>query len=78
MNREKVYLVCYVVRIGGMEVKEPDKESKKNSRQSISKPPPSTDVLRRPYGVAAIDITLFLIGKMETDEDKHHFLPFLL
>ncbi|KAG8247666.1 Dedicator of cytokinesis protein 2 [Homalodisca vitripennis] len=77
LGRERVYLVCYVVRLGGMEVKEPDKDNKKHSRQSVSKPPPVIEVLRRPYGVAAMDITLFVAGKMETDEDKHHFLPFL-
>lgn len=77
LNREKVYLVCYVVRLGGMEVKEPDKENKKNAKQTI-KSALVTEALRRPYGVAAMDITLYVTGKLETDEDKHHFLPFLL
>lgn len=78
LSREKVYLVCYVVRLGGMEVRDADKENKKSSRQSITKPPLATgDCLRRPYGVAAIDVTLYIAGKLESDEDKHHFMPFL-
>lgn len=74
LSRERVYLVCYIVRLGGMEVKEPEKDNKKSIRQSVCKP---TESLRRPHGVAAMDITLYVAGKLETDEDKHHFIPFL-
>lgn len=58
-----------------MDLKETEKESKKNSRQGTNK---SSDFLRRPYGVAAMDITLYMAGKLETDEDKLHFIPLLL
>lgn len=61
-----------------MDTKEPEKENKRAVRSSITKVPISySDTLRRPFGVAAIDITLYVAGKLETDEDKHHFLPFL-
>lgn len=74
LAREKLYLVCYVIRIGGMETKEPDKENKRSSKSNIGKPShPTEELLRRPFGVAAIDI----VGKLDGSEDKHHFLPFL-
>ncbi|KAL1137917.1 hypothetical protein AAG570_009612 [Ranatra chinensis] len=37
----------------------------------------NSDLVRRPFGVAAMDITLYVNGKLEPDEDKQHFLPFL-
>lgn len=61
-----------------MDNKEPEKENKRTGRSSISKvQTTNADTLRRPFGVAAIDITLYIAGKLETDEDKHHFMPFL-
>lgn len=55
--RQKVYLVAYVVRVGAMEYKEKENETKKESGGAspfISK----TGVqIRRPYGVAAKDVT---------------------
>ena len=35
-----------------------------------------TTGLRRPWGVAAMEITDIVSGKTETDEDKQYFLPF--
>ena len=32
--------------------------------------------LKRPFGVAAMEITDILSGKVDTDEDKQYFLPF--
>ena len=32
--------------------------------------------LKRPFGVCAMDISDILSGRIETDEDKQHFLPF--
>lgn len=36
-----------------------------------------TDGMRRPFGVAAFDITLYLCGKLESDDEKHHSVPFV-
>ena len=35
-----------------------------------------TSALKRPFGVAAMDITDILSGKVDIDEDKQNFLPF--
>ncbi|XP_014661425.1 PREDICTED: dedicator of cytokinesis protein 1-like [Priapulus caudatus] len=68
LSREKVILVCQVIRIGNMDWKETDKHEKKcKDKQNI----------RRPFGVAVMDITDIMAGKIESDEDKHHFLPFV-
>ncbi|GLG95601.1 Uncharacterized protein GBIM_02534 [Gryllus bimaculatus] len=72
LSREKVYLVCYVVRVGAMEVR--DIDHRRSSH--IPKKPPG-DAMRRPFGVAAMDITLYINGRFESDEDKQHFIPFL-
>ncbi|XP_064601988.1 dedicator of cytokinesis protein 1-like isoform X2 [Liolophura sinensis] len=61
--REKVYLVCQVIRLGVMDPK--DIENKK-----------LTQGLRRPFGVAAMDVTSYIQGAEDTDEDKQHFIPF--
>ncbi|KAJ9589857.1 hypothetical protein L9F63_017012, partial [Diploptera punctata] len=72
LNREKVYLVCYVVRVGGMEVRDQD------HRRSSHVPKKShADGMRRPFGVAAMDITLYMTGNIEGNEEEHHFIPFL-
>ncbi|XP_075232677.1 dedicator of cytokinesis protein myoblast city [Lycorma delicatula] len=78
LNRDKVYLVCYVVRVGSMEATK-DVDSKRSGRNSVTKAPQNSivDPVRRPFGVAVMDITLYLAGKLEADEDKQHFLPFL-
>ncbi|XP_034937564.1 dedicator of cytokinesis protein 1 isoform X2 [Chelonus insularis] len=76
LTREKVYLVCYVIRIGGMEAKELD-----HRRSSIVTSNPKVkshfDNMRRPFGVAAMDITLYITGKLEGDVEHHHFIPFV-
>lgn len=51
--------------------------NKKNSLQSISSTSGGTDQMRRPFGVAAIDLTL--IFKKPEDFNKNSFdLPFVL
>ncbi|XP_056005673.1 dedicator of cytokinesis protein 1-like isoform X3 [Ostrea edulis] len=63
-NREKVFLVFQIIRIGVMDSK--DLEDKKQTRG-----------LRRPFGVAAIDITEYMNGsKTDAEEDKQIFIPF--
>lgn len=44
---------------------------------SSSKKSLITTQIRRPWGVAAIDLTLYFTQKLESDEDKSNFMPFL-
>ncbi|XP_078509500.1 dedicator of cytokinesis protein 2 isoform X2 [Lissotriton helveticus] len=63
LNRDKTYLVCQIVRYGRMDLKE----------NNLKK---CTQGLRRPFGVAVMDITDIIKGKVECDEEKQHFIPF--
>lgn len=93
MNRNKVYLICYAVRIGAMDMKENDSKRnsmanamlnvshKKHSQLSISSNGSNGTInehllLRRPFGVAAIDLTP-IIRKPE-DFKNNLDLPFIL
>uniref|UniRef100_A0AAY4ECP1 Dedicator of cytokinesis 5 n=1 Tax=Denticeps clupeoides TaxID=299321 RepID=A0AAY4ECP1_9TELE len=58
--RPRLFLVCQIIRVGSMELKEGKKH---------------TGGLRRPFGVAVMDITDIAHGKTD-DEDKQHFIPF--
>jgi hypothetical protein len=72
LNREKVYLVCNVVRVGTMEARDPD-----HRRSSHVPKKAHAEGMRRPFGVAAMDVTLYINGKIEGNEEEHHFIPFL-
>ncbi|XP_066581822.1 dedicator of cytokinesis protein 1 isoform X2 [Prorops nasuta] len=74
LGRDKVYLVCYVIRIGGMEAKETDHRRSSIAQNSQKA---KTEFMRRPFGVAAMDITLYITGKLEGDVEHHHFIPFV-
>ncbi|XP_062909750.1 dedicator of cytokinesis protein 2-like [Mobula hypostoma] len=63
LNREKIYLICQIVRVGKMDLKETTQKK-------------CTQGLRRPFGVAVMDITDIVKGKAESDEEKQHFIPF--
>ncbi|CAH1782976.1 unnamed protein product [Owenia fusiformis] len=63
-QRERVYLICQVIRIGTMDMK--DADTKK-----------LTKGLRRAFGVAAMDVTDIMRSENEIDDDKQHFIPFL-
>ncbi|GCC26615.1 hypothetical protein chiPu_0005033 [Chiloscyllium punctatum] len=63
LNRDKIYLICQIVRVGRMDLK--DTNQKK-----------CTLGLRRPFGVAVMDITDIVKCKTESDEEKQHFIPF--
>uniref|UniRef100_A0A667XQB5 Dedicator of cytokinesis 2 n=1 Tax=Myripristis murdjan TaxID=586833 RepID=A0A667XQB5_9TELE len=65
LSREKIYLICQIVRVGRMDLKET--HSKK-----------FTLGLRRPFGVAVMDISDIIKGKVECDEEKQYFIPFCL
>ncbi|XP_066499571.1 dedicator of cytokinesis protein 5 isoform X2 [Hoplias malabaricus] len=58
--RPHLFLVCQIIRVGCMELKEGKKH---------------TGGLRRPFGVAVMDITDITHGKAD-DEEKQHFIPF--
>ncbi|XP_052098499.1 dedicator of cytokinesis protein 1-like isoform X2 [Mytilus californianus] len=62
-QREKVFLVIQVVRVGVMDSN--DVHDKKQ-----------TKCLRRPFGVAATEITDILQGLKEVNEDMQVFIPF--
>ncbi|XP_019570416.2 dedicator of cytokinesis protein 5 isoform X1 [Rhinolophus sinicus] len=57
--RPRISLVCQIVRVGHMELKDGKKH---------------TCGLRRPFGVAVMDITDVIRGKVD-DEEKQHFIP---
>lgn len=91
LNRNKVYLICYAVRIGAMDMKENDSKrnsvanamlsvsNKKHSQLSLSSNGSIGNeqmALRRPFGVAAIDLTP-IIRKPE-DFKNNLDLPFIL
>ncbi|XP_059377995.1 dedicator of cytokinesis protein 2-like isoform X1 [Carassius carassius] len=63
LGREKIYLICQIVRLGRMDLK--DANHKK-----------CTTGLRRPFGVAVMDISDIIKGKTECDEEKQYFIPF--
>ncbi|KAE8619097.1 hypothetical protein XENTR_v10009604 [Xenopus tropicalis] len=58
--RPRISLVCQIVRVGHMELKDGKKH---------------TCGLRRPFGVAVMDISDVIHGKVD-DEEKQHFIPF--
>ncbi|XP_068596608.1 dedicator of cytokinesis protein 2 [Brachionichthys hirsutus] len=63
LNREKIYLICQIVRMGRMDLKEMNNKK-------------CTQGLRRPFGVAVMDISDIIKGKTECDEEKQFFIPF--
>uniref|UniRef100_A0A8C6KGM2 Dedicator of cytokinesis 2 n=1 Tax=Nothobranchius furzeri TaxID=105023 RepID=A0A8C6KGM2_NOTFU len=63
LTREKIYLICQIVRVGRMDLKETNNKK-------------STQGLRRPFGVAVMDISDIIKGKNECDEEKQFFIPF--
>lgn len=75
LARDRVYLACYVIRVGGMETK--DVDYRRSSVAQINQKSKSTENMRRPFGIAAMDITLYITGKLEGDSDHHHFIPFV-
>uniref|UniRef100_A0A6Q2ZKA2 Dedicator of cytokinesis 2 n=1 Tax=Esox lucius TaxID=8010 RepID=A0A6Q2ZKA2_ESOLU len=64
LNREKIYLICQIVRVGRMDLKETNTKK-------------CTQGLRRPFGVAVMDISDIIKGKIECDEEKQYFIPFV-
>lgn len=80
LARERVFLVCYVVRIGNMDVKLDDKRGSgaANRRTTVyNAQQMPAEFLRRPCGIACMDVTDYLNGHLKTDEEKQHFVPFI-
>jgi len=63
-ERERVFLVCQIIRMGCMDLK--DLDSKKQAKG-----------MRRPFGVAAVELTEIFRGGVDSDEERVSFIPFL-
>lgn len=74
LEREKIYLVCLVIRIGAMDTKELDH---RRSSVSTNHKKNYNENMRRPCGVAAFDISSYMSGKLETDLEKEFAIPFI-
>lgn len=72
LERERIYLVCYVIRIGSMDTKEPDRRS---SITMVNKKV-TDEGMRRPFGVAAKEVTMYMNGKYESDLEQEFSIPF--
>lgn len=57
-----------------MDTKEID--HRRSSVSTVTKKNNSSDTMRRPFGVAAKDITLFMCGKLESDLEQEFAVPF--
>ncbi|KAF8795296.1 Dedicator of cytokinesis protein 1 like protein [Argiope bruennichi] len=71
LQREKMFLICQIIRIGSMELKDCDHKRSTHIQRKAS------DGLRRPFGVAAMEITDIMNGKLDIDEEKQYFIPFV-
>ncbi|CAH2001464.1 unnamed protein product [Acanthoscelides obtectus] len=74
LEREKIFLICHVIRVGAMDIKECD--HRRTSVSGLAKKS-SNDNMRRPCGVAAFDITNYMNGKLDTDLDQEFAVPFV-
>jgi dedicator of cytokinesis protein 1 len=74
LEREKMYFICQIVRIGGMEMRESEQSKQRNTIYNQKK---LVEGLRRPFGVAVLEITDVLNGKKEADMDSEIFVPIL-
>lgn len=79
LTRDRVYLVCYIIRIGALEIKDTDHRrlSLVQNTNIKTKTTTTTDTMRRPFGVAAMDISIYISGKVEADIEHHDRIPFL-
>lgn len=75
LMREKVYLVCYAIRVGSMEAK--DMDHRRSSIVQMGQKLKTHDCMRRPFGIAAMDVTTYINGRLEGDPDIHYLIPFI-
>ncbi|KAF5292477.1 hypothetical protein FQA39_LY14024 [Lamprigera yunnana] len=74
LERDKIFFVCYVVKVGAIDSKEVDH---RRSSMSVGAHKKHCKVeVRKPFGVAAKDVTSILCGKLETDLDQEFVVPF--
>lgn len=86
--RNKIYLVAYVIRIGAMDTKESESRrisvasavlSKRSSVQSqTSSVANLNDLMRRPFGVAALDLTPIIKKAEDFKTDSQLSMPFIV
>lgn len=77
LNRNRIYLICYAVRTGSMEMKEYDaRRTSVSSQNSNGTVAGNHRKMRRPFGVAAHDLTLFI--RKPEDFKNHLDMPFIL
>lgn len=85
--RNKIYLVAFVIRVGAMDTKESDSRrvsvasavlSKRNSTQSQNSSILSlNELMRRPFGVAALDLTPIIKKAEDFKSDSQIPMPFV-
>ncbi|KAL7025418.1 hypothetical protein ACKWTF_013468 [Chironomus riparius] len=87
LQRKKFYLVCYVIRIGSMDSKEVNPRGsvtgtmlgKRQSSQSHNSSVVSLNelLMRRPFGVAALDLTPIIKKSEDFKSDTQLSMPFV-
>lgn len=81
LDKTKIYLVAYVIRLGGMEETSERRTSTltfKRQSTASSTSSDSKDYLRRPYGVAYIDLTPIIRKVEDNSNDQEYRMPFML
>lgn len=87
LGRNKIFLVAYVIRVGAMECKESESRrvsvasavlSKRSSTQSQSTSSMNlNEMMRRPFGVAALDLTPIIKKAEDFKSDNQLSMPFI-
>ncbi|CAH0555295.1 unnamed protein product [Brassicogethes aeneus] len=76
LEREKIFFVCQVIRVGAMDAKETD--LRRTSVSVLNKSVKNySDNMRRPLGVAAMDITAYMSGKLDSNLEQEFPVPFI-
>lgn len=87
LRRNKIYLVAYVIRVGTMDTKEADRRvssatallSKRSSTQSHNSSSLNlNEMMRRPFGVAALDLTPIIKKAEDFKSDTQLSMPFVV
>lgn len=76
LEREKIYLVCNAIRRGAMDVKEID-HRRSSTASGNSNKKYDMNGMRRPFGVAAKDVTAYLSGAFDCDLEQEYPIPFV-
>ena len=73
LQRDKIFFVCQVIRIGGMDIRETVESVQRTKTVNPSKK--YSEGIRRPFGVAAMEITDIITEKICIEEKI--FIPFI-